>query len=81
MESAPQQWMAIRPTTRKHNMQCNAGKTDRTLRVIAGLVILGLGAYFQNWWGLIGVVPLLTGATGWCPAYIPLGINTCKTKQ
>jgi len=26
-------------------------------------------------------VPLLTGLIGWCPAYLPFGIKTCKTKS
>jgi hypothetical protein len=30
----------------------------------------------QNWWGAIGIVPLLTATIGWCPAYAPFGINT-----
>lgn len=59
-------------------MQCNVGKTDRAIRIIAGLVIIGLGITFQNWWGAIGVVPLLTASLGWCPLYIPLGFSSCK---
>jgi hypothetical protein len=31
-------------------------------------------------WGFIGVVPLATGLIGWCPAYLPLGIKTCRSK-
>ena len=59
-------------------MQCNVGKTERRLRVIAGIAILGLGAYFGSWLGLIGLMPIFTGSTGWCPAYIPFGISTVK---
>lgn len=59
-------------------MQCNVGKTDRAIRIIAGLVIIGLGITFQSWWGAIGVVPLLTASLGWCPLYIPLGFSSCK---
>lgn len=62
-------------------MKCNVGKTDRTLRVIAGLVIIGLGVSFQSWWGLVGVIPLVTASLGWCPLYIPLGFSSCKTKD
>jgi hypothetical protein len=60
-------------------MKCNEGKTDRIIRVVAGLAIVGAGVYFQSWWGAIGLVPIITGSIGWCPAYIPLGISTCKT--
>ena len=60
-------------------MPCNEGKTDRTLRVIAGLILISLVFVGpQTPWGWVGVVPLLTGLFGFCPAYTLLGINTCK---
>jgi len=55
---------------------CNVGKTDRILRIMAGIAIIGAGLAFHSWWGAIGVVPLATGFLRWCPAYIPVGINT-----
>lgn len=61
-------------------MQCNVGKTDKLLRISAGIALLGLGASgVIGWWGLIGLVPLATGLLNWCPAYTLLGIKTCKT--
>jgi len=60
-------------------MPCNEGKIDRALRVVVGLVLLALvftGP--QTAWGWIGVVPLLTGLFGYCPAYSLIGMNTCK---
>lgn len=61
-------------------MQCNVGKTDKLLRIGAGITLLGLGASgVIGWWGLIGLVPLATGLLNWCPAYTLLGIKTCKT--
>ncbi len=61
-------------------MQCNVGKTDKLLRIGAGIALLGLGASgIIGWWGLIGVVPLATGLLNWCPAYTLPGIKTCKT--
>lgn len=59
-------------------MKCNVGKTDRMLRIIAGLAIIGWGLATQNIWGAIGIVPLLTGIIRWCPAYVPLKISTDK---
>ncbi len=59
----------------------NTGKTDRSIRVILGLIIVFLGFYFQSWWGLIGLLPLLTAGLGWCPAYSIFGISTCRIKQ
>ncbi|HEX2753144.1 MAG TPA: DUF2892 domain-containing protein [Alphaproteobacteria bacterium] len=57
-------------------MKCNVGKTDRVIRIIAGVAIMSAGLYFQNWWGAIGIVPLTTGLLRWCPAYVPFGIKT-----
>lgn len=59
-------------------MKCNMGKTDRIMRAIAGVVIIAAGAYLQSWWGAIGLVPLVTAAIGWCPAYVPFGISSTK---
>ena len=63
-------------------MKVNEGTLDRAVRVIAGLVLLGLaftGAIGA--WGYIGIVPLLTGALGMCPLYTILGISTCPVKR
>jgi hypothetical protein len=58
-------------------MNPNVGSLDRILRLIVGLAVLGAGYYYKSWFGLIGFVPLLTAAIGWCPAYIPFGLSTC----
>ena len=65
-------------------MKTNEGGFDRLLRIIVGAALL-LGVFFGspiglgwlNPWGWIGVVPLVTGLIGWCPAYAILGIKTC----
>ena len=57
-------------------MQCNLGKVDRMIRVITGAISIGLGLYFNSWWGIIGLLPLLTGTFCWCSLYVPLKINT-----
>jgi Protein of unknown function (DUF2892) len=63
-------------------MKCNSGIIDRALRVIAGLVLIALAATgVIGMWGYIGVVALLTGVIGFCPAYRLLGINTCGIKK
>lgn len=63
-------------------MKSNAGSLDRILRIIAGLVLIGLAATGTvGLWGWIGVVPLATGLFGFCPAYTLLGINTCPMKK
>lgn len=59
-------------------MKTNIGTIDRIARIIVGCAVLGAGFYFQSWWGLVGLVPILTGVVRFCPAYLPLGLNTCK---
>lgn len=59
-------------------MKCNVGKTDRIIRVILGAVIIAAGVYYQSWLGAIGIIPIVTSAIGWCPAYVPFGISSCK---
>jgi hypothetical protein len=63
-------------------MEKNVGGVDRVLRIVVGLGLLSLLFLLEGnarWWGLIGVGLLATGALGWCPAYLPFGIKTCKT--
>ncbi len=63
-------------------MKSNSGGIDRILRIVAGLVLIGLTVTGTiGVWGWIGVVPLATGLLGWCPAYTLLGINTCPMKR
>ena len=57
-------------------MEQNLGSLDRGLRAIAGLILVAWGIYAQSWWGAIGIVPLGTALLGWCPVYLPFGINT-----
>ena len=61
-------------------MEINVGRTDQIIRLVAAVVILGLGLYFQSWWGLIGLVPLATALTRRCPPYSMLGMSTCEKK-
>jgi len=63
-------------------MKTNEGSIDRALRIIVGLGVLSLAFVGpQTPWGYIGIVPILTGLIGWCPAYTLLGINTCPAKR
>jgi hypothetical protein len=64
-------------------MSINEGALDRTVRIVVGLLLVGaaLGLYGPSYttaWGWVGLVPLITGAVGLCPAYSLLGINTCR---
>ncbi|AFL69790.1 YgaP family membrane protein [Sulfurospirillum barnesii] len=59
-------------------MKCNVGKTDKMLRMIAGILIAILSVIYNSWFGLIGVVVLATAIIRFCPAYLPFGIDTSK---
>lgn len=60
----------------------NVGSIDRIVRVLIGLVLIGLTLSGTiGVWGWIGVVPLLTAALGTCPLYTVLGFSTCPMKK
>jgi hypothetical protein len=63
-------------------MKSNVGTIDRTLRIVGGLALIGLAATGTiGPWGWIGVVPIATGLIGWCPAYLPFGLSTCRVDK
>ncbi len=58
----------------------NEGTLDRIIRVILGLAVLSLTFLGpHSVWGLLGLVPLITGIVGYCPLYRLLGMTTCHT--
>lgn len=60
-------------------MKANLHSIDRTIRIILGIVLIGLAITgVIGWWGYLGVVALATGAMKFCPLYRLLGISTCK---
>ncbi len=60
----------------------NLGGIDRTIRILAGAGLLALVFVGpQSPWGYLGLVPLLTGVIGFCPAYCPLGLSTCRVQK
>lgn len=62
-------------------MKINVGNTDKAIRLFLAVVIGAVGFYFKSWWGLVAIVPLVTGLTSFCPLYTILGLNTCSTKS
>ncbi|MBK7499932.1 MAG: DUF2892 domain-containing protein [Ignavibacteriales bacterium] len=59
-------------------MKANVGSADRIIRFILGVIILALGFYFKSWWGIVGIVPIITGFLNFCPAYSLIGVSTKK---
>jgi len=61
-------------------MNINVGSIDRLVRVMVGIAMLSAIFWVEGsarWFGLIGLVPLLTAAVGFCPLYTMLGVSTC----
>ena len=66
-------------------MKSNVGGIERPIRIVLGIVLLGIGAFA----GLsvatttvllvVGTVALVTGAIGYCPAWALLGFSSCPT--
>lgn len=67
-------------------MTCNVGGIERGIRIVLGVVLLGIGALGGlPTWGMavayaVGGIALVTGAIGFCPAWSLFGINTCAAK-
>jgi hypothetical protein len=56
----------------------NEHKVERTLRVVVGLALLTIVFVGpKTLWGLVGLLPLVTGLVGTCPLYTLVGISTC----
>jgi len=60
----------------------NVHPIERVVRVVLGLVLVSLVFVGPaTSWGLIGLVPLLTGIAGTCPAYSLFGFSTCSAGE
>ncbi|HUF27002.1 MAG TPA: DUF2892 domain-containing protein [Gemmatimonadaceae bacterium] len=62
-------------------MKRNIGRIDRGIRIVLGIALLSLVFVGpQTWWGLLGLVPLVTAMVGFCPLYAVLGISSLGRK-
>jgi len=67
-------------------MKRNEGTADRVIRVLIGIILVGLATYFMGSWdlwvvivvGILGLIALITGITGYCGLYALLKISTIK---
>lgn len=59
-------------------MEVNVGRTDRTLRILFGIVLILLTVTGTiGSWGWLGLLPLVTGLLRFCPVYALFGKHTC----
>jgi len=65
-------------------MTKNVGGIDRALRAIVGLGLIAWAMLDPESpmmiAGPVGFIVLLTAMFGFCPAYLPFGFKTCKSK-
>jgi len=62
-------------------MKRNEGALDRTVRIVLGLLLLALVFVGpKSWFGLVGIVPFVTGLVGYCPLYALIGVRTGSTR-
>ena len=61
-------------------MHLNVGEIDQILRIVLG-VICTIGVIYNNWWGLVGLIPLVTGNMSWCPLYNLVGLLSLKISE
>jgi len=62
-------------------MKANVGGADKILRIVIGLAVLSLVFLLDGnarWWGLFGLLPLMTGLFNFCPAYSLFGMSTAR---
>ena len=59
-------------------MTKNMGSLDKNLRLLFGIAILIVGYLNDSWWGLVGIVPIITSFVSFCPFYLPLKMSTIK---
>lgn len=64
-------------------MTCNVGGIERPIRIVAGILVIGVGAFATlppigtAIALVVGTIALVTGAIGYCPLWALLGMNTC----
>lgn len=62
-------------------MQQNIGGAERTIRFLVGIALLSLVFFLDGgvrWFGLLGLIPIVTASVRWCPLWAAFKINTNK---
>jgi hypothetical protein len=64
-------------------MKVNEGSIDRAARLVVAAILIGIGLGVLRGPGgiamaAVGVIPLLTGLSGFCPLYVLFRIDTSR---
>ncbi|WP_266203933.1 YgaP family membrane protein [Pontibacter kalidii] len=63
-------------------MECNVGIVEQKARVLAGLALIGIGAYYNSKpLAAVGIIPILTGMLRWCPINAAVGYDGCRNER
>lgn len=62
-------------------MKSNVGSYDAAIRFLTGILIFWFGAHYESWWGLLGLLPILSAGFAFCPLYLPFHFDTTFTDR
>ncbi len=68
-------------------MTCNVGGIERPIRIIVGILVLGIGIFADlppigtAIVLTVGSIALVTGTISFCPLWALLGINSCPASM
>ena len=62
-------------------MHLTVGGIDQILRIVLGVVICTIGMIYNNWWGMVGLIPLVTRTMSSCPLYNLVGLSSLKINE
>lgn len=62
-------------------MKTNLGSYDAAIRFLVGCGVLFFSVNGLGWWGLLGALPILTAAVGFCPLYCLLRLDTARWEE
>lgn len=62
-------------------MKKNVGPQDRIIRLLLALITGMAGIYFNSWFGLLALIPMMTALISFCPLYKIIGFTTGTTKK
>ena len=62
-------------------MHHNVGGIDQILRIVLGVGSGTIGVSYNNLWGRVGLIPLVTGTMSWCPLYNLVGLSSLKISE